>query len=143
MHDVIGYVLGVDTQVILVSQRQQCGLVGGAQPEVHCGAVLNEARNQPPDVIGRIQLRCFSDGQQGFVIFHKNIDVIDMNKTVPQHPGHAGIDLGNDQVCRQCCGQGDVHRYTQTHPAEIIRRRYLNQGDMDRQQPALKQTRDG
>ncbi len=134
MHDIIGNILGVDTQIIFIGQRQKRGLMGGAQADFHGGTVFYKAGNQPPDVIGGLQFRCFTNRQQRFVVFHKYIHVVNMNKTAAQHAGHMGIHLGDHQVRRLGGRQRDIDRYAQAHPAEIIRRRHLNQGDMNRQQ---------
>ena len=62
-----------------------------------------------------------------------------MDKTAPQHPGHIGVDLSDHHVGGLRGGQGDINRNPQTHPTEIIRRRNLNQGHMNRQKAAFKQ----
>ena len=63
MHDITGHILGMDTQIIFIRQRQQGGLVGGTQSDFHGGTVFDQPRNQPPDVIGGFEFRRFPDGQ--------------------------------------------------------------------------------
>ena len=63
MHYIIGHIFSMDTQIIFIRQRQQGGLMGGAQTNLHGGAVFDEMGNQAPDVVGGRQLRGFTDGQ--------------------------------------------------------------------------------
>ena len=144
MHDVAGEVLGVNPQVVFVGKRQENRFGGGSQTDGDGGAVLDEPRgDQPRNPFGGIEFRGCSDRDQRFVVLDDDVHVVRVDEAPPQNPRHAGIDLGDDEVRGLGRSQRDVHRDPQAHPSEIIRRRDLDQGHVDRQQAALEEPRHG
>ena len=50
------------------------------------------------------------------------IDIIDVDESVPMHPGHTLIDLGNDQGGLFDRRLDDIHADPQAHKTMFIRR---------------------
>ena len=91
----------------------------GVQVAIGAGVQFDHLR---ADAVGGFHFGQFAGSQQRLVVFHKNIHIVHMDKAAAQHPGHMGIDLGDDHVRRLGRGQGNIHGNPQAHPAEIIRR---------------------
>ena len=70
------------------------------------------------------------------------IDILKVNKGIPMNPRHIGVHLGNDQGCilRGCFR--DIHTDPQAHIAMVIRRGGLDQGHINGDQFAMKQSGD-
>ena len=131
----------MNAEIVLVRQRQQGRLGGGAQTDLHGGAVVDQPGNVTGNQVGGFRLRRHAEGQDFLFVLHDDIHIVDMDKAPAQDPGHAGVNLGDNQIGRQGCRQGDVHRHPQAHPSEIIGRGHLDQGHMNGKLTGFKQPR--
>ena len=60
-------------------------------------------------------------------MFHNKINIIDMDKTSAQDPGHLGIGLAYDNISRFAGRKIDINGNAKTHPPKVVRRRSLDQ----------------
>ena len=70
------------------------------------------------------------------------MDILDVNETVAVNARHGFINLGNDNRGLFRCRFDDVHADTEAQITVIVRKRCLNQGNIDTDSTAIEQCRD-
>ncbi len=142
-HESVGKDLRMDSEIILVPQGLQHGMGDAPQADLQGGAVIYEPGYVLGNGKGGDGFGHRTDAQQFFVVFNHYIDIVHVYEAVAQNPGHPGIDLGDDQVGGPGCREGNIYGDAQADPAEVVRRRNLDESDMNGYLPALKKMRHG
>ena len=70
--------------------------------------VFNKPGAVPADFFRHLVRRGIFEFQQRRFVFHVVIDVCVTDKRVTAGPGHAGVDLGNDDLCTLENGSIDI-----------------------------------
>ena len=110
LHHAVGEHLRVDAQVVLLFQEQQDSIGDGADAQLKGIPVPDQLGHVLPD--GPLYLADLGGRQlnDGGAALHDTVKPGDMEKAVPQGPGHVLVDLGDDQVGLLGGGFGVVHR---------------------------------
>lgn len=142
LHEPVGQQLGVDAQVLLVLEMAEDRVRNAAVPHLDRVAVLHDAGDVGPDLLGYLIGHRVLVFKERLVIGYDEVHVPDVDEGVAQHPGHAGVHLGNDE--RGVLGRGlyDVHADPEAHEPVLVRKRGLDKGYVHGYELPLEQAGD-
>jgi hypothetical protein len=132
----------VDRQLAPIGQVSQHLVRHAAKADLKRGAVGDEPGDVAGDLLGHFAGRVME------VLDHGGLDPYEMGDAVERNPAvagparHRGVHLGDHGARGQGCGLGHVDRYPQAAGAVRIRRRDLNQRDVERDLPVLEELGD-
>jgi hypothetical protein len=123
--------LGVNAEISPIPELPRDGMRNAPDAGLQRRTVRDEARhvatNREAYVVERIDLQ----REQRHVHGDHAVDVVDVHERIAERARHAGIHFREHQIRGIDCGPNDVDRHAQARIAVAIRRRDLDQDDVD------------
>jgi len=123
-------------------ERRQDSIRYRSNAHLEGGAVLDELGRMVPYRLLLFARRWGSDLRQGLVVLDQPIELVDMDEAVAVYPWHVTVDLSDHDLRGVYSRSGHVDRDAEAAIATPIRRRHLNEGDVERPAPRTEQLRD-
>jgi len=140
--DAVGEHLCVYAEMAAVSQLGQHRVGDGTDPHLERGFVLDDPRHVLADAAVLIGEFGPGQGGQGITVLHRRVKLAHVDERVAEGPRHPVVHLGNHAARRLGGRLHDVHGDAERAETVLIRRRHLDQSDVDGEL-IPKQGRDG
>lgn len=133
--------LAVDAEIGVTGKRGQHGVGDGADTELQRRTVLDEAGYVEPDgALDLAELGALGDGYR-VVDVDGDVDVAEVQQAVTKAARHAGVDLCDDGLGGLDRGARGVHRGSKRAVAVLVRRRDVDERDVERHGTAAEELR--
>ena len=132
----------VDGEVPAVRQVREHLVRYPTEPDLERGAVVDEPRDVARDLLGDVFRGRVDVLDDGRVDLDEPIDAVHRDPAVASRAGHRWVDLRDDRAGGERGRPRDVDRDTEAARAVRIRRRHLDQRDVEPEAAAAQQPRD-
>ena len=130
--DPVGDDVGVDTEVAPVREVLERGVGDAAEADLQRRAVLDDAADVAGDPLDDLRFgRRVHVFDERRVDRHQPVDLAHVHRRVAHRARHRRVDLGDDERGARYGRRQHVDGDAQAHVAELVRRRHLDQRDVD------------